>query len=284
MRFQTTLAAAALLLTLSACEREATGQVAAVINGEEITLQEINAEIGAAGMPEGADREAVQQAALNRIIERRLLAQMAIDEGLDETQDYLLRERQLRDALLVQLLGQKAERALGVPDEQEITAFINDNPSLFAQRKALAVDRIVFAMPADPSPLRALEQDHSMQAVEQRLTSLGIEFRREQAQLDSAALGEEKLKQIRSLPAGEPFVIPENGMVMIGVIVGERPVPVEPEQARQIAAQTIRNNSLRDALAQRLSNARTSAEIEYQEGFEMPSSKPGATATPASAK
>jgi len=88
------------LMCLSACNREATGQVAAVVNDDEITLQEINAELAALQIPETADKKLVQQQALQRIIERRLLAQEASADGVATSQDYLIRERQLRMLLV----------------------------------------------------------------------------------------------------------------------------------------------------------------------------------------
>ncbi len=254
-------------ISLTACDKEATGQVAAVVNGEEITLQEINAELGSTPIPEGIDKKVVQQAALQRIVERRLLAQAARDDELDKTPDYLLRERQLRDALLVQLMGQRAERALKVPGQQEIDKFIAENPVMFGERKILAVDRIQFAMPKNLDQLKALEDDHSMEAVAARLKQMGIEFSRDATQIDSAALGQQRLQQIRALPAGEPFVIPENGIVTVGVVTGERAEPVPAANARPLAVQALRNKQLSETIQQRLKQSRTSAEIEYQPGF-----------------
>lgn len=258
------------LMALSACDKEATGQVAAVVNGEEITLQEVNAEMGAAASAEGADKEAIQKAALQRVIERRLMADMARDEGMDETQDYLLRKRQLDDALLVQLMGQKAERAVQVPDRQEIDAYIKANPAMFANRSILTVDRIQFPVPADFSKLKALENDHSMAAVANRLNLLNIAFQRGEAQVDTAQLGQERLQRIRALPDGEPFVIPENGVVTIGVITGQTAAPLNAEQSRQLATQAMRSERLEKTLRERLKTARTSAEIDYQTGFAPP--------------
>ena len=258
---------ALIALSLTACDKEATGQVAAVVNGEEITLQEINAELGSTPIPEGIDKKVVQQAALQRIVERRLLAQAARDDELDKTSDYLLRERQLRDALLVQLMGQRAERALKVPGEQEIDKFIAENPVMFSERKILTVDRIQFAMPKNVDQLKALESDHSMEAVAARLKQRGIEFRRDTTQIDSAALGQQRLQQIRALPAGEPFVVPENGVVTVGVVTGERAEPIPAANARPLAVQALRNKQLSETMQQRLKQSRTSAEIQYQPGF-----------------
>lgn len=254
-------------LTLAGCGKEATGQVAAVVNGEEITLQEINAELGNTPIPDGVDKKVVQQAALQKIVERRLLAQAAREDGLDKTPDYLLRERQLRDALLVQLMGQRAERALKVPDQQEIDKFIDDNPLMFAERKILTIDRIQFALPEKVDQLKALENDHSMDAVAARLQQMGIQFRRDTPQVDAASLGQQRMAQIRALPAGEPFVVPENGVVTVGVIVGERPEPVSASDARPLAVQALRKQKLTETVQQRLKQSRTAAEIEYQAGF-----------------
>ena len=254
-------------LSLAGCGKEATGQVAAVVNGEEITLQEINAELGNTPIPEGVDKKVVQQAALQKIVERRLLAQAAREDGLDKTPDYLLRERQLRDALLVQLMGQRAERALKVPDQQEIDKFIGDNPLMFAERKILTIDRIQFALPEKVDQLKALENDHSMDAVAARLQQMGIQFRRDTPQVDAASLGQQRMAQIRALPAGEPFVVPENGVVTVGVIVSERPEPVSASDARPLAVQALRKQKLTETVQQRLKQGRAAAKIDYQEGF-----------------
>lgn len=268
MRFKGVIFASLIALTsLSACDREATGQVAAVVNGEEITLPELNAEIAAMQIPDSADSQEVRRQALQRIVERRLIAQAARDDNLDSSQDYLIRERQMRDGLLNQLLAERIERTTPAPDAQEIDEYIADNPGVFGNRKIFTIDRIQFPAPEDFAVLRPLEQDHSMAAVSERLNGLGIEFRRDQAQIDSATLGTARLEQFLALPEGEPFVVPENGVVTIGVITGERVVPLEGEAARPLAVRALRAERLNNALRQRLEQAKAAAEIEYQDGL-----------------
>jgi peptidyl-prolyl cis-trans isomerase C len=252
---------------LAGCEKEATGQVAAVVNGEEITLQEINAELEAMSPPEGVDKNLLQQTALQRIIERRLLAQEARKDGLDQSPEFLIRRRQMEDGLLVQLLSRNAARAADVPDQGKITSFVDSNPALFADRTVYTLDRIQFPMPADMEQLKAFEDDHSMDAVAARLRELGIEFTRGPGRMDSAQLGQERMNEILSLPRTEPFIFPERGLVTAAVITGESKQPISGEQAQAIAVQSMRNRGLMDALQQRLKTARTNAEIKYQEGF-----------------
>ena len=270
-------------LVLAGCAKEPEGQVAAVVNGEEITLQEINAEIGQGNIPEGIDKKIVQQAALERILERRLLAQSARDEDLDQTPEYFIRRRQLDDALLVQLLGKRAERTFQVPDQEGIDKFMSENPTMFAGRKIFAIDRIQFPLPGDLKQLEALEEDHSMDAVAAKLNTLDIKFQRGPAQMDSAQLGQSRLDQIKALPDGEPFVIQEKGLVTVGVITGERAVSNEGVDMGPMAIQAMRNKALADMLQERLKQAKATGEIKYQPGFE-PSAKDDAKAASEKAK
>ncbi len=259
--------AACIALLLAGCDKEPEGQVAAVVNGDEITLQEINAEIGNANIPAGTDTKEVQKAALQRIVERRLLAQSAREDGLDNTPEYLIRSRQIDDALLVQLLGQRAEKSFQVPDQQAINKYIADNPSMFSGRKMYVVDRIQFAIPSDMAQLKTLESAHSMEEVAGKLNSLGIKFERGAAKMDSAQLGQQRLDQILALPDGEPFVIPENGMVTVAVITGESPMVASSADMNMLATQALRRQALTKSLEERLKQARAKGEIKYQPDF-----------------
>ncbi len=254
-------------MLVAGCDKKPEGQVAAVVNGDEITLKEINAEIGTANIPAGADTKEIQKAALQRIVERRLLAQAAQEDGLDKTPEFLIRSRQVNDALLVQLLGQRAEKSFQVPDQATIDKYMAENPSMFAGRKMYVVDRIQFALPADMSKLKSLESAHSMEAVAGQLSSLGIKFERGPAKMDSAQLGQQRLNQILALPKGEPFVIPENGLVTVAIITGESPLVGNKAEMAQVATQALRRQALGKTLEDRLKQARAKGEIEYQPDF-----------------
>lgn len=262
-------------MLLTGCQKEATGQVAAVVNGDEITLQEINAELGGMQIPDGANKGQAQKAALQRIIERRLLAQAARSDGIDKTPEFLIRRRQLEDALLIQLLSQRVGRSTAVPDGRALDTFMAKNPAIFGGRTIYTVDRIQFPVPSDATRLKALQDDHSMDAVASRLKQMGIAFTRDIGRMDSAQLGQDRLDRIKTLPKGEPFVIPENGTVTIAVITGATPQPMLGDQARPVAVQIMRNQSVSAAMQERLAAQRAKAKIEYQPGFTPAANPPG---------
>ena len=283
-RFLPLAAAIACIPALAGCNREPTGQVVAVVGDDEITLQEINAEIGNAQLPKGVNPKDIQQLALQRIVDRRLLAEVAVDQELDKKPDYLIRERQLRDALLVQQLSEQAGRSIKVPDEAALDKYAADHPSIFANREILQLDQIRFPLPATVDKLRALEEDHSMEAVAIKLKQLGIDFERSGASLDTAVLPQTAFARIIGLPAGEPFVIPQNGIVTVSSIIGRKPAPLTGPSARPIAVQAMRNEELGKVLKQRLEAKKGQTEITYQPGFAPPKlgKPPASQAAPAS--
>lgn len=277
-----TVGCALAVLALGGCKREATGQVAAIVNGNEITQQEINAEIraqmGDADLPQNVDRKAVQRAALQRIIDRRLIAGAARDDGVDKDPEYIARERRLDELLLIEMFTEKVGKTQRMPDAAAIDKYIAQNPARFAERTVYTADRILFPMPANPADLQALKDDHSMEAVIKRLGSMGIKFQRNTGQLDSATIAPQVLERLKALPPGEPFLVPENGQVAVAVLTGSQVVPFTGADAHPPAAQLMRREELGKSLQQRLKAAREAAKIEYQSGFEPP--KPAASAKP----
>jgi len=264
-------------LALHACNGEPTGQVVAVVNGEEITQAELNAEI--AELPAAAasvgDKDAIRRQVLQQIIDRRLMAQVATEEGFDRDPVFVTRERRLREQLLVQMYGQKQNETIRVPDASAVKKYLADNPGKFAERAEYQVDQIVFDLPGDKKVLEALQADKTLAEVETTLQRFKVQYRRGPNSLDSSNVPTEAMKQILSLPAGEPFVIPVQGRVTVSVITGRKPVPTSEQEAGPLAAQEMRNRSLSDLLQSRLKDARAKADITYQSGLEPEKPKAG---------
>lgn len=268
----------AVFLSLHACNGEPTGQVLAIVNGEEITQAELNAEIAELPSTISGDKEEIRRQVLQQIIDRRLMAQVAKEEGFDRDPEFLTKERRLRESLLVQLYGQKQAETVRVPDGAVVKKYLAENPGKFSERANYLVDQIIFGMPSDPQVLAALEADKSLADVEQTLKRLDIEFARGDNSLDTANVPTPVLEQILALPPGEPFVIPSQGRITVSVITGRQPVPTSEQEAAPLAAQEMRTQSLNTLLQTRLDEARAKADISYQDGL-APKETPASTAS-----
>ena len=274
-------------IVLHGCDKEPTGQVVAVVNGEEITQQELNAEIAELPNPPAGDKKAVQRQMLQQIINRRLMAQVAKEDGLDRDPLYIIRERRLKEELLVSMYGKKTADTVRVPEAAAVKKFIADNPGRFGQRTAYMVDQISFDMPSDQKILKDLQAARSLADVEATLKQKAITYQKGKNSIDSGVVPAAVMKQILALPDGEPFIIPAQGKVIVSVIVGQQPVPVSEQDAGPMAAQVMRAENLGTVLKKRVDEARAKANITYQAGLEPPAAKapakaPAKAATPAS--
>ncbi|MDB5581806.1 MAG: hypothetical protein JWR80_6982 [Bradyrhizobium sp.] len=272
---------AAVLLLVSGCQKKVGGQVVAVVNGEEITQQELNAELQGASIPASADKNEVMAQILQRIVDRKLLVQEAKAQGLDKSPAYLEQVRRSQDALIVNLLAGKLSKNISLPDSNAVSRFIATNPTLFSERKRYALDQIIFPQPADAKIIKDLEPAHSLDAIAAVLSARGIQFTRGKGQLDSATIPPVMANRIATLPSGEPFLVPDNGRIVASVITSTEVSPTPEEQAKPAALNLLRQQSLSDAMRRQLATARAAAKIEYKTGFAPPKTPPSAaTSTP----
>ncbi len=277
------IALTSLSLMLAGCQKKAEGQVVAVVNGEEITLNELNSEISELNVPANADKKLVRAEVLQRMVERRLLAQAAKDSGLDRDPNYINQERRLKERLLVSMYGKKAFDTVAVPQTAKVDQYISSHPGIFADRKRYRLDQIQFDAPADLKRLQGLDGAHSMADVAAWLNKEGIKFQRGVNALDSATVPAETMAKISALPPGEPFIVPNAGKIVVSVITASEPVVLTPEQARPLATQAIRQEELNKIGQDRLKEAKAKADIKYQTGYEppkAPASAAGTAATP----
>jgi len=275
-----TMCAAAALL--AGCHKGAPeGQVAAIVNGDEVTLQELNTEIQASNIPQGMDKKAAQQQALQHIVDRKLLLGAARDKKIDKSPEFQAQKQRADELLLAQTYAKQQLAAVPVPNDSDIQKFMSEHPNAFSNREALQLDQIRFRpTPGDLKRLAVIQQDHSLDAVAAHLNSLGIKFDRVKAGLDTAQVPTDLIKAINGLPPGEPFVLPTNGIITVNTVIGHQAIPSDSAQARQSAVGAWRQQQFTKLISDQLKSMRDGAKITYQNGFAPPADakKPGAPA------
>lgn len=275
------LMCATMAVALVGCGKKApAGQVVATVNGTEVTMQELNAEVAAANIPEGADKKLAQRALLQRIVDRKLVAQEAQKRGLDKTPEFVSQKSRLEETLLAQQFVKQQVSTLPQATAADLSKFMSDNPNVFAQREQLLVDQIRVQAPKTPTDFEFLKNVHTQDGVAAALAARQVPFQRGKSALDTAQLPEAVVKQIAGLPAGEPFVLPAGNILLINVVTGKSSAPIPEAQARVVAGNGFREKQAGSMLQDRVKSLRGAAKITYQPGFEPPP-QTGAPAAPA---
>lgn len=258
---------AASLAVLSACDKQAEGQTVAVVNGEEITLSELNFELGMANVPPGADKVAVRAQVLQSMIDRRLLAIQAKQEKVDTTPEYVSRKRRSDDDLLISMLSAQRFKTVAPPSARDTDAFIASHPAMFANREVWDLDQIQYQPPTNPAIQAEMNKTQNFASLLAVLQKNGITVARQKNRLDTAVVPPELFQKIAALPAGEPFIVRVGDRAIASVITGREPKPITGDQARPVAAEVMRKEQSTKDMANRVSGLRKAAKIEYQKGF-----------------
>lgn len=258
-----------------------TGQVVARVAGEDVTIGELNAELAGARLPEGVDRNQVEQQAAQAIVERKLLANEAKNRKVDENPAYLLQKRRAEEMLLVQMLRDQITNAVPRPSRAEAETYINNNPSLFASRRLYILDQIQFPARPDQEFVKKLSATKTMDELEQLLLQSGVEYRRAPSSLDTITAPVQLSKQLESLPAGEVFIVRQGPAFIANRIVETRNMPFSGEKAIEFAQNRLRSERVQERLQKEAKavNDKGKDQVVYQDKF-----KPSSTQAPAAAK
>ncbi|MBA2920739.1 peptidyl-prolyl cis-trans isomerase, EpsD family [Sphingomonas sp. MAH-20] len=256
------------------------GQVVATVDGKDITIHELNAELQGAQIPPNISPEQkkqLEQAALQQVVNRRILSDIARERGLDKTPMFLLQERRAEENILVQMLQRQMSGAIKQPTQTEIDTFIAQNPDLFAERKIFTIDQIQFQAPRDPAVLRKYQPLTTMDQVEAMLKQDGLEYKRAPSKLDVATANPQLVEQVLKMPKDDIFLIPAGRVMVANKITGTEVQPLTGDQANQLATAMLQQRKFQDLLKRDLEPKvkKAESEVKYQAGF-GPAKKPAA--------
>lgn len=259
-----------LLLACSACDKKAEGQIVAVVNKEEITASELNAELASSNVARDADKKQATSRALQALVDRRLLASQARADGIDRTPDYISRQRRANDELLIGMLANRQMDAGKLPTSAEIDAIQAKQPQSFAKREIWSLDQLLYQTPTDASIQGKIIRTKTMDELVRVLSESAVPFQRGRNQLNTSLIPSEMYGRLAALPPGEPFIVPNGGRSIVSSISARQPAPLIGPAARTEAVNIIRRQSGTQLLEKRLKDLRTSAKIEYKTGYAPP--------------
>jgi peptidyl-prolyl cis-trans isomerase C len=259
-------AAFAFLLLLGCRQDEPTGQVVASVNGEEITIPELNAEARARGLTIG-DNPDLGKNLLSELVDRKLLAQEARQQKLDRTPEYLLAQRRADEILLAQQLISNSSDNTRDVTPQELAAAIKSNPRAFDQRVLIQVDQITVSTALTPQMSRAFESAQSLESIAALLSASRIPFSRRLELWDSASLSSSTAQRLVTAKGGGVVVLPgPQGTVAAHVeFVAAEPTPITEQ--KQVARELLQSQREQQWLQSLVRSARASAKIRYQPQF-----------------
>jgi len=281
------VAAVAAALVLAACGGESgdkpASQTAAKVNGDEITVHQINAEIQRANIPASANTEALSKRILDGLVDQQLLVQQATEMKLHRDPQVLALIEAARRQILSQAYLERAASGW-TPSADDIKAFFEKNPDLFQNRRVYSFRDFVFERSQLTKELAAkLSAAKSPADVGSVLRAANIRFREGNSTRPAEALPIEALPRIAKINKGDSVVFSDQNLSSVMVLLDYVEQPVNLQQATPLITQFLTNNRKKETAQAKMKELRDKAKIEYVGNFakkDEPAAK-GAAPAPA---
>ena len=261
-----TLLACSLLLAACGDKKEkSASQTAAKVNKDEITVHQINFVLQQQrGLrPEQAD--AASRQILERLIDQELAVQQADALKLDRDPRVVQQLEAVKREVLARAYAEKVGESAARPTPEDIKAYYDANPALFAERRVYSLQELRIEAPADQvGGLRErLQASKNINEFVEYLRSAGLRFNANQAVRAAEQLPLASLKAFAQMKDGQAvFNATPNGALVI-VLAGSRSQPVGEEQARPAIEQFLLNQRKRELLEQDRKRLRADATVQY---------------------
>ena len=257
------------VLALSACgkdkpaqgageESNTGGQVVARVNGEEITVHQLNAEL--ATIPNsGQDQKEMQKEVLRAIVYRTMLRQEAVKAKLDKNPNLQMLVEGAKDKILAEAYISSQTGTTPPPTTTEVSEYISQNPLQFGERRIYQFQRLT--MPADqysnsPDFIALFDKKDTFDDFQNYLNGKSTPYTLADVRLLSTDFPKQLQDKLVSFGIGDNVVIRGRDSVVILKIKGWQDMPVEQQNAEQAAqaalhrqAQQERTRSLRDQMS-----------------------------------
>ena len=256
----------AVMVAFSGCAKKADeGEAAATVNGETITIPQLNRELDKLG---NLDPDQAKQAAnklLTSMVDQQLLAQKAVTDKLDQDPAVMVALEAARKQVLARAVVEKMTESVAKPTEQEISAYFNNNPLLFANRHLYRLQEI--SVQVTPDNLEAVKAKlagaANLNDFVAWLKEQSIPARLNQMVKPAEQLPTELLPRLAQMKEGQAVTAGAPGAFNILVLAGAQPQPVTMEQAKTSIERYLTNSKKREVAASVLKDIRAKAKIEY---------------------
>ena len=264
-------AAATLALVVGAgCggpKEQAASQVAARVNKDEVTVHQINHALQSMRGLKPEQAEVASGRILERLIDQELAIQKAESLKLDRDPRVLQQIEAARNEIVARAYLDKIAEGVSRPTPEEITAYYNDNPALFRERRVYQLQEVAIQTQAKGQQAEAIKRilgsGKPLEDVLIHLRSNKIEYTSNQVVRAAEQIPLATLPALSKLRNGQGIVIEGPAGIQVVAVVESRLQAIDEERARPAIEQFMVNDRKRRVVADDLKALRAASKVEY---------------------
>jgi EpsD family peptidyl-prolyl cis-trans isomerase len=241
------------------------GQIVARVGDQVVTTQELDTEFRWANIPnDKRQNPEIVRRVLGELVTRKYLVQQALAAKLDREPSVLLDILRSREQVLASAFASREiSTRVAALNMVDVNKFIDANPAKFSDQKIFSIDQVSFALnPSTQSIVGSMKDLNSLEEVDQKLSSMGVQHNRSSGMLNSAEIPDELLKSIEAKKPDDVFFARSGQNGVFFQIKGEEPHPVAGDAAIALARQLMRVDMMKTEASMVSMSANSAAKYE----------------------
>ena len=239
-------------------------QVVAQVNGDEITVHQLNSVLARTPGASQAQAERIKREALERLVNQQLVKQQAIERKLDRTPAVVQAIENAKSDILARAYFEQLAATEPKPTAEEAKQYYTQHPELFAQRRIFHVEEIIVRTEGLARELREqASKSRSMQALAVWLKSKNAQFIQSERIVAAEEVPLGSLRILQGAREGEFQFHEGSDRLSVYRVVSARPAPVDEATATPRIQQFLFSQRVNNAVAKELKRLRETAKIEY---------------------
>jgi peptidyl-prolyl cis-trans isomerase C len=250
---------------ISACgsKEKKAGQALVRVNGEEITVLQMNDELRRAGV-KADQQEAATKQLIESLIDRQLLTEEGMRNKIDRTPDVMQAIEHAKAQIIAQAYLASIVTKVAKPSKSEIDDYFQKHPEYFSQRKQYDLQQLVFATKDFSSELKSvIDSAKSLDEVAAWLDRHNVRYARGQLSRSTTDLPELMVAKLKEMQKGQLFIVNEGENSLLNSITDIKDSPVSAKNAAQQIEQYLINRKTKEMADAEIAHLRSLAKIEY---------------------
>ncbi|AXS80102.1 EpsD family peptidyl-prolyl cis-trans isomerase [Dechloromonas sp. HYN0024] len=277
------LVTTATALTLAGCDKadssKTATQVAAKVNGTEISVHQINTILTRASGVTNENAPQARKEILDRLIDQELVVGQAMAKKLDRTPETLSAIEAARREVLSRAYLEQVSATAAKPSADEIKHYFDENPNLFSKRRIYNIQEL--SINKSSGSMDGLKEfastGKSMEEIAIWLKAHNLQTKGGASTRPAEQIPLELLPKIATMKDGQTSIIDTPQVMVVLRLVSSQSAPVDESTAKPVIEQYLQTQRKNKAVADEMKRLKEGAKIEFVGDF----AKPATAAAPA---